>query len=88
MKEGKEILKMNEIATIISTVGFPIAACIACGMFIKWIIEQNNKNIADVRAEQASINRSMQQAINNNTKALQELIKKLDLCKAVEKDDK
>ena len=79
---------MNEIATIISTVGFPIAACIACGMFIKWIIEQNNKNLADVRAEQASINRSMQQAINNNTKALQELINKLDLCKAVEKDDK
>lgn len=79
---------MNEIATIISTVGFPIAACIACGMFIKWIIEQNNKNMSDVRAEQASINRSMQQAINNNTKALQELINKLDLCKAVESDDK
>lgn len=79
---------MNEVATLISTVGFPIAACIACGMFIKWIIEQNNKNMADVRAEQASINRSMQQAINNNTKALNELIAKLDLCKAVESDNK
>ena len=86
MKKRKEIPKMSEITTIISTVGFPIAACIACGMFIKWIIEQNNKNMADIRAEQASINRSMQQAINNNTKALNELIAKLDLCKAVNDD--
>lgn len=78
---------MNEIATIISTVGFPISACIACGLFIKWIIEQNNKNMADIRAEQANINRTMQTAINNNTKALQELIDKLDLCKAMENND-
>lgn len=74
---------MGDIATIISTVGFPIAACIACGFFIKWIIEQNNKNMESIRAEQANINRTMQQAINNNTKALQELIDKLDLCEAI-----
>lgn len=79
---------MNEIATIISTVGFPIAACIACGFFIKWIIEQNNKNMESIRAEQANLNRSMQQAINNNTKALQELIDKLDLCEAIKKEEK
>lgn len=79
---------MSDIATLISTVGFPIAACIACGFFIKWIIEQNNKNMESIRAEQANINRTMQQAINNNTKALQELIDKLDLCEAVKGNDK
>ena len=79
---------MGDIATIISTVGFPIAACIACGFFIKWIIEQNNKNMESIRAEQANINRTMQTAINNNTKALQELIDKLDLCEAVKGSDK
>ena len=79
---------MGDIATIISTVGFPIAACIACGFFIKWIIEQNNKNMESIRAEQANINRTMQQAINNNTKALQELIDKLELCEAVKGSDK
>lgn len=79
---------MSDIATLISTVGFPIAACIACGFFIKWIIEQNNKNMESIRAEQANINRTMQQAINNNTKALQELIDKLDLCEAIKGDDK
>lgn len=77
---------MSDIATLISTVGFPIAACLGMGFFIKYIIDMNNKTMSDIRAEQANINRSMQQAINNNTKALQELIDKLDLCRAIEND--
>ena len=67
---------MNEISTLISSVGFPIAACIGLGWFVKWQTENNNKTI-----------QSMQQAINNNTKALQELIDKLDLCKAIKERD-
>lgn len=78
---------MNDITTLISTVGFPIAACLGMGFFIKYIIDMNNKTMSDIRAEQANINRSMQQAINNNTKALQELIDKLDLCRAIENDE-
>lgn len=78
---------MGEIATIISTVGFPIAACIGCAFFIKYIIDMNAKTMDSIRAEQANINRTMQTAINNNTKALQELIDKLDLCKAMENND-
>ena len=79
---------MNDIVTIISTLGFPIAACIGMGWFVKYQTDLNNKNMTDMRAEQATQNRTMQTAINNNTKALQELIDKLDLCKAVESDDK
>lgn len=77
---------MTEIATLISTVGFPIAACIGCAFFIKYIIDVNAKTMESIRAEQTNINRTMQQAINNNTKALQELIDKLDLCEAIKKD--
>lgn len=79
---------MNDIVQIISTLGFPIAACIGMGWFVKYQTDLNNKNMTDMRAEQATQNRTMQTAINNNTKALQELIDKLDLCKAVESDDK
>jgi len=79
---------MNEIATLVSSVGFPIAACIGLGWFVKWQTENNNKTMTDLRAEQANLNRSMQQAINNNTKALQELIDKLDLCEAIKKEEK
>lgn len=79
---------MNDVVQIISTLGFPIAACIGMGWFVKYQTDLNNKNMSDMRAEQATQNRTMQTAINNNTKALQELIDKLDLCKAVENDDK
>ena len=36
---------MNEIVQVISAVGFPIVAAIACGMFIKWQYEQNAKDM-------------------------------------------
>ena len=77
---------MGEIATIISTVGFPIAACIGMAWFVKWQTENNNKTMTDLRREQAEQNTTMLKAINNNTKALQELIDKLDLCKAIDND--
>ena len=77
---------MNEIATLISTVGFPIAACIGLGWFVKYQTDNNNKTMSDLRQEQAEQNNTMLKAINNNTKALQELIDKLDLCKAVNDD--
>ena len=79
---------MNDVVQIISTLVFPISACIGMGWFVKYQTDLNNKNMTDMRAEQATQNRTMQTAINNNTKALQELIDKLDLCKAVENDDK
>lgn len=78
---------MSDIANLISVVGFPIAACIGCAFFIKYIIDMNAKTMESIRAEQANINRTMQQAINNNTKALQELIDKLDLCRAIDNDE-
>lgn len=78
---------MGEVATIISTVGFPIAACIGMAWFVKYQTDNNNKTMADLRAEQANQNRTMQQAINNNTKALQELIDKLDLCESIKSYD-
>lgn len=77
---------MADIMTLISTVGFPIAACVGMGWFVKYQTDLNNKTMNDIRAEQANQNRTMQAAINNNTKALQELIDKLDLCKAIDND--
>ena len=77
---------MGDVVQIISTLGFPIAACIAMGWFVKYQTDNNNKTMSDLRQEQAEQNNTMLKAINNNTKALQELIDKLDLCKAVNDD--
>ena len=76
----------QDIVTIISTLGFPIFSCLALGWFVKYQTDNNNKTMADLRSEMANQNRTMQTAINNNTKALQELIDKLDICKAIDNE--
>lgn len=80
---------MNDIITIISTVGFPIAACIGMGWFVKYQTDLNNKNLNQMRTEQLDQIKIMTNAVNNNTKALQQLVDRLDLCEAIkEKDEK
>lgn len=69
---------MNEIVSVISAVGFPIVAAVACGMFIKWQYEQNAKAMEEVRKEHKEESLKMTEALNNNTLALQKLIDKLE----------
>lgn len=38
---------MSDIVTLITTVGFPIAACVALGLFISKTIEQLRKTVED-----------------------------------------
>ena len=42
---------MNEAATLISTVGFPIACCIFMGWFIKYVTDKYTKMIADLNEQ-------------------------------------
>ena len=69
---------MNDIVSIISAVGFPIVAAVACGMFIKWQYTENAKQIDEMRKEHKEEVSKMTEALNNNTLALQKLIDKLD----------
>lgn len=69
---------MNEIVSVISAVGFPIVAAVACGMFVKWQYEQNAKAMEEVRKEHKEEVSKMTEALNNNTLALQKLIDKLE----------
>ena len=68
---------MNEIVSIISAVGFPIVAAVACGMFIKWQYTENQKQVDEMRKEHKEEVSKMTEALNN-TLALQKLIDKLD----------
>ena len=69
---------MNEIAQIISAIGFPIVAALGCAYFVKWQYEQNQKQIEDMRKEHKEEVTNMTKAIENNTLALTRLIEKLD----------
>lgn len=57
---------MNEVLTAITTVGFPIVACIGMGVYIKYITDKYDT----ARSE-------MTQALNNNTVALTVLAENL-----------
>jgi DNA-directed RNA polymerase subunit N (RpoN/RPB10) len=69
-------MEINSIVTIISSLGFPIVACIACGFFIKYMFETFLKQIQDMREEHRSEVDKMTKAINNNTAVIQRLLDK------------
>ena len=69
---------MNEWVTIISSLGFPIEACIACGFFIKYMLDTFLKQIQSVREEHKEEVQKMTEAINNNSMVIQKLVDKLD----------
>ena len=73
----KGVKAMNEVVQIVSTLGFPIAMCIGACIFIKYQFDANNKNVDDMRKEHKEEVKSMTEALNNNTLALQRLIDKL-----------
>lgn len=61
------LMDVNAITTLIGSLGFPIAACIACF----WML---NKERDEHKQEMAKVT----EAINNNTLALEALKGKLD----------
>ena len=64
---------MNEILTAVSTVGFPIVACLGLGWFVKYQTDQNNAEVAEMRKEHLDEISKVTEALNNNTLARQRL---------------
>lgn len=69
---------LNDIGTLISTVGFPITACIGLGWFCKYMIDQNNKNVERMFEMYAKANEENRSAIEKLTTAVDKLCDKLD----------
>lgn len=67
-----------DIVTTISTLGFPITACIALGWFCKNTIDNNNKNIEKMFDLYDKANQENREAIQAVTVALDKLCDKLD----------
>lgn len=67
IKKGGDVVEMANILEIISSVGFPIACCVA--MFL-----QQNKITENHKSEMSE----MKNAIDNNTIALTKLIEKIN----------
>ena len=69
---------MNEVAQLISALGFPIVAALGCAYFVKWQYEQNQKQIEEMRKEHKEEVANMTKAIENNTIAITRLVEKFD----------
>lgn len=77
---------MNDIINIISTIGFPAACVVGLAWFVKHQTDENTKQMEQMRKEQIEQIKITTEAITNNTLALQKLIDKLDLCRALDNE--
>ena len=66
-------MDVSAITQIISTVGFPIAACGAMAYYVKYITDQNNARMDKLNENHKVEMNSVTEALNNNTLALQHL---------------
>jgi hypothetical protein len=69
---------MSDIPTMISTLGFPIVACIGLGWFCKYMIDQNNKNVERMFQMYDKANTENREAIKACTEAVNKLCDKLE----------
>lgn len=69
---------MENIATLISTVGFPIVAAIGLSFFVKYMIDENNKNIHALLEMYGKRDDENKEAIKACTAAIEKLCDKID----------
>ena len=70
-------MTVNDIVTIITTVGFPIVCCGAMAWYVKYITDKNRDDVKQMREEHKEEMTQVTSALNNNTLALQHLADKL-----------
>lgn len=66
-------MDFQAILQMISTVGFPIACCVAMGVYVKYITDKNREEVAKLNDQHKEEMSEVTKAINNNTLALQSL---------------
>lgn len=67
---------------LVSSLGFPIVACIAMGWYVKYQTDNYRNEVKDMQSQHKEEITKVTEALNNNTLALQKL------CDKLEKEDK
>ena len=62
---------------LVATLGFPIVACIAMAWFVYYTTNKHREEVAKLNEQHNEEMKSVTEAINNNTLALQRLCDKL-----------
>lgn len=73
---------MDSWVQIISTLGFPIVACVYMALYVKEQTKQNREDVKELNLqhseEMSSFKDEIKEALNNNTIALTKLCEKLE----------
>lgn len=69
---------MNEVIQAISSLGFPIVACIGLGWYVKYQTDAYRQEVKDLQREHKEEINKMTDALNNNTSAIMKLTEKID----------
>ena len=69
---------MNEIVSIVSTVGFPIAACLVCMWYVTKMQAAYREDIKALQTLHTEESKELANALNNNTVVIQKLADKLE----------
>lgn len=72
------VSSVPDFVTIIQTVGFPIACCIGLFILLFRMNKSHKEEVAEMKEAFYQQSKETNQAINNNTLALQKLVDKLD----------
>ena len=67
----------TNVLQAITTIGFPIVACIAMAFFFAKVNENYRQDIHKLQSEHKEETKAMTEALNNNTLALQHLADKI-----------
>lgn len=68
---------MDTLITLIQSLGFPVAACVAMGAYVWHTSEEHMKQIDSMNAQHKEEMNSVTEAINNNTIALTRLMERM-----------
>lgn len=66
-------MNVQDALNAITTVGFPIACCVAMMWYVKYSTDQNKEEVSKLNEQHKQEMSEVTQAINNNTLALQKL---------------
>lgn len=68
-----------DVVQLISSVGFPIVACLGMGYYVKYQTDTYRGEVSDMRKEHKEEIAKITDALNNNTIAVTKLCDKLDM---------
>ena len=67
----------NAIANLIGSFGFPIVACLVMGWYVKYQMDNYNKQLSQITSEHKEEMAQVTTALNNNTIAIEKLCERI-----------